>query len=519
MKLSDWLPSVFVEGDGDDIQVTTKKFSQFPTATGDGIQGVGIKGGNNVKFDLTTDSIKVNPEPFRNARGQFVGTPEELADIENQRDVNNFLYQAINDIEAGEIDIPPGTIVSEDAPEDVEEGQCWYDTGRLELFVYADGGWFPCSPLGARVDAGEALQAQILARVEAGEAKQATIESSALKTSGNNTIDTTWRIKSDGKTIVSGAESGKIKIYHLAEPTDGDHAATKSYADGKLSKEGGSLFGILNMHDHYIAGVKTPSSGTDAANKSYVDGNFIGRASYTVVEDDWSVKQKNEELNNRTLFSASGGSLNIYNLNEPTDTHHAATKSYVDEIADLKLSLSGGTSSKMTGNLYMGGNKIAGLETPSIDTDAANKSYVDTAVAGSSDPYYTRNYILNDYKLVGSADPVGGQGAFKWVREDGSGFTNLRDAHGVCFDIRKVPDFYDELRLKLDIGTPYGSAYIYVWDESIDSPYSLIAKFRINNKGDYDTQGGGSFIVYGDQCLISGSDSTTHNYRLELIGF
>ena len=48
MKLSDWLPSVFVEGDGDDIQVTTKKFSQFPTVTGEGVQGVGVRYGNNV---------------------------------------------------------------------------------------------------------------------------------------------------------------------------------------------------------------------------------------------------------------------------------------------------------------------------------------------------------------------------------------------------------------------------------------------------------------------------------------
>jgi len=105
MKLSDWLPSVFVEGDGDDIQVTTKKFSQFPTATGEGIQGVGIKDGNNVRFELTTDSVKVNPEPFRNAKGEFIGTPEELAGLENQRDVNNFLYEAISDIEAGDIDL------------------------------------------------------------------------------------------------------------------------------------------------------------------------------------------------------------------------------------------------------------------------------------------------------------------------------------------------------------------------------------------------------------------------------
>jgi hypothetical protein len=502
-----------------DTKAAGTKFSQFPAVDGEGVQGVGLKDGQNVRFNITTDSVAVNPNPFRNARGQFAPTPQELENINNQRDVNEFLYEKIQQVEAGEI--PPGTIVSEDPPENPEEGLCWYDTGRLELFVYADGGWFPCSPLGARVEAGEALQAQILVRVEAGEAKQATIESSALKTSGSNAVDTSWRIKSDGKTIVSGAESGKIKIYHLAEPTDGDHAATKSYADGKLSKEGGSLSGILNMQDHYIAGLKTPSSGSDAANKSYVDGKFIARSSYTNVYDDWSVRQENADGNHRTLFSATGGRLGVYNLSEPTDTHHAATKGYVDGVADLKLDLSGGTDSKMTGNLYMGGNKIAGLETPSLDTDAANKTHVDTAVAGagSIDPYYTRNYILNEYSLVGSADPVGGEGAFKWVREDGSGFTSLRDAHGVCFDIRKVPEFYDELRLKLDIGTPYGSAFVYVWDEDEQSAYSLIAKFRINKKGDYDTQGGGSIIIYGDQCFIGESDSTTHKYRLELVGF
>jgi hypothetical protein len=348
-----------------DTKAAGTKFSQFTVVDGEGVQGVGLKDGQNVRFNITTDAVAVNPNPFRDAKGRYALTPKELENINNQRDVNEFLYEKIQQVEAGEI--PPGTIVSEDPPENPEEGQCWYDTGRLELFVYADGGWFPCSPLGARVDAGEALQAEILSRVEAGEATQTTI-------------------------------SGQL---------------------------------------------------------------------------------------------------------------------------DDKLDKTGGTKNKMAGALYMGGNKIAGLKTPELDSDAANKTYVDTAVAGagSIDPYYTRNYILNEYRLVGSADAVGGEGAFKWVREDGSGFTNLRDAHGVCFDIRKVPEFYDELRLKLDIGTPYGSAYVYVWDEDISSPYSLIAKFRVNTKGDYYTQGGGSIIIYGDQCFIGGSDSTTHKYRLELVGF
>ena len=48
----------------------------------------------------------------------------------------------------------------------VEEGDLWYDSKRLELFVYYTdpsgvSGWLRCSPLGARVEAGEILQEQI----------------------------------------------------------------------------------------------------------------------------------------------------------------------------------------------------------------------------------------------------------------------------------------------------------------------------------------------------------------------
>ena len=88
-----------------DTKATGTKFSQFAEVGGDGVQGVGLKDGQNVRFDLTTDAIAVNPNPFRNAKGQFIGTPEELEALKNQRDVNEFLYNAISDIEQGDIDL------------------------------------------------------------------------------------------------------------------------------------------------------------------------------------------------------------------------------------------------------------------------------------------------------------------------------------------------------------------------------------------------------------------------------
>jgi hypothetical protein len=81
------------------------KFSQFTSVSGGEIEGVGLRDGQNVRFNLTTDAIRVNPNPFRNAKGQFIGTPEELEALENQRDVNEFLYNAISDIEQGDVDL------------------------------------------------------------------------------------------------------------------------------------------------------------------------------------------------------------------------------------------------------------------------------------------------------------------------------------------------------------------------------------------------------------------------------
>lgn len=62
----------------------------------------------------------------------------------------------------------------------------------------------------------------------------------------------------------------------------------------------------------------------------------------------------------------------ISGLNDPTDSTQAANKGYVDKM----LPKTGGT---MSGSIVMGGNRITDLGTPTANTDAATKGYSDIA--------------------------------------------------------------------------------------------------------------------------------------------
>ena len=81
---------------------------------------------------------------------------------------------------------------------------------------------------------------------------------------------------------------------------------------------------------------------------------------------------------NGTLNMNAGTSATIQNLTAPTNDLDAATKKYADDLAALKLNLSGGT---LSGTLNVGSNKITATYTPSSSADLTTKAYVDSEIS------------------------------------------------------------------------------------------------------------------------------------------
>lgn len=137
--------------------------------------------------------------------------------------------------------------------------------------------------------------------------------------------------------------------------------------------------------------------------------------------------------------AVNANNFKITNLATPTETTDATNKTYVDtaltlkadktyvDSADAGFVKTDGTRA-MTGALPMGNNKITGLATPTTTSDAANKTYVDSALGAKADKTYvdaadtlllsldgskamTGSLNLNTYKVYNVANPTNSQDA------------------------------------------------------------------------------------------------------------
>lgn len=235
------------------------------------------------------------------------------------------------------------------------------------------------------------------------------------------------------------------KITNLVTPTAGTDAATKAYVDnsatspvvtlsGAISGSGNTGTTInttlnttlnnipaatadLNLNSHKITSLAIPTISTDAATKGYVDTSISGLPASTVtLQGDISGTGNtgspisttlNKRLDQIAAPTSSVG-LNgqkITSLGTPTLDTDAATKLYVDtNNPSSSITLQGAiTGTGATGtpistslnttlnnipiptaSVSLNSQKITNLGTPTINTDAATKSYVDASHPSSN---------------------------------------------------------------------------------------------------------------------------------------
>ena len=443
-------------------------------------EGGSGRGGIKEWAPVTTDLIATNPDvTFRDAKGRFRST-RDLEELTNQLKVNRFLANEVELLNEAVANLAAGSVVVSDEPPNIEaDGQLWYDSNRLELFVSYQDAWISTSPLESRIEAGEALQAEILARVEAGESKQATIETNAMTRGGAQTLNAdNWSIKDDGGNTYAMISDGEITMYHVAYPDAPKQPASKEYADTKIAKKGDTMQGSLAMAGHQITGLGTPKQRGHTVSKGYMDDviePILDRLNQLAGSiGDFIYTYDGEQGNAREgKFNAKTQGYELTDLvNETEYVEFSMTDSEGNnpDFARLLdgdiLRITGPAGERAEWYVRAGSDGSNGvlllgdLIRSTFDEFVTGVQYAVTGItvaehgpnSATLDPYAS-NFIMSGFSLAGSGDQIGGEGKFKWVQMGGGGFTgDPQMSFGVCFDIKKYPQFYNDLRLKLDRG-------------------------------------------------------------------
>ena len=208
------------------------------------------------------------------------------------------------------------------------------------------------------------------------------------------------------------------RIKNLSTPLDSKDPATKYYVDNTFLDRDGSypMKGNLNMDINRILNLPAPNGPKQPTPLSFTDLKYL------------HVTGTNSMANNLNMNNKK-----INHLALPTSLNDATNKKYVDDtllLNNVAMSnyLKKDGSVAMTGNLNISGNKIVGLATPTSNTDAATKKYVDDN-AGSPDlsdylekdgtVAMTGNLNVGNNKIVNLRDPTTDQQAANrgWVRK------------------------------------------------------------------------------------------------------
>ena len=200
-----------------------------------------------------------------------------------------------------------------------------------------------------------------------------------------------FRLTSDGNYDIITR-----RLTNVGAPTGNTDAATKKYVDDNSSSSTSELTidSNIDMKDRYrILNLKSPLDADEPATKQYSDSTFLDR--------EGGIMSGNIDMNNNR----------IYNLPNPTGSRQPIPL----VTGDFKYLQVNGIN-KMLNHLNMDNKKIVFLATPTVDTDAATKKYVDDN-SGNVDltPYFkkdgsvkmTGDIDMNNNKLDNIPQPTG----------------------------------------------------------------------------------------------------------------
>ena len=190
--------------------------------------------------------------------------------------------------------------------------------------------------------------------------------------------------------------NGDLILPHDSYPVEGNTNKAISYETQReifLSRrESFPMQADINMNNNFIQNIATPTSSHQVTNKGYCDYNFLNRQKGGVLMGPLSMNQND-------LIGIP---------DTPKFGYSAVNKNYVDgEITkvhqnlDLTPFLRKDGQRAMTGNLNMDGNKIIRLASPTDNSDAANKQYIDEALLKS---HLVSSYVENGFKYLSDQD-------------------------------------------------------------------------------------------------------------------
>ena len=189
-------------------------------------------------------------------------------------------------------------------------------------------------------------------------------------------------------------------IQNIATPTSSHQATNKGYCDYNfLSRQkGGVLMSSLSMNQNDLFEIPAPKYGNSAVNKNYVDGEIT-----KIPVSDTSPFLKIDGTRAMT-GDLDMDSHRVTDCLDPINDKDLSTKKYVDtEITkvhqnlDLTPFLRKDGRRAMIGNLNMDGNKIIRLASPTDNSDAANKQYIDETLLKS---HLVSSHIENAFKYL-----------------------------------------------------------------------------------------------------------------------